>query len=757
MKIRLLIIAFFYLFSAHSLFAQPEDCYVHIEDVVGMYTTSYKNLLEAEACELRSTFPAEFQDQFSTNTFGFYYHANTFNDEHTGYSSIFENYRTGRINTPFYLLIGKKSSPLGIHERFEVHVELPQIGAFSDLDDILLSAIQNGIVEAMTTTYQEKGGRPENYVDAEIAGMRALRRYVEQIVDGTFGFSEDILLLDGFELIADDGLDVRRSGPQNPGYPVFDYAGIEHKYGGGYGFINTAASDGVEALLNSKGITSSIIITDNENYHQTTQFDLAKDEFENSIDQVVVWLHVYGTGTDAKLYAKFGNNFTQGDAAAFINESYEEFKGEEIPDDYNPIALRDTSTNNTSLRNSPSCNGCFENSCSIDLEWRAINCIVPCAGEFDCTGGFAIAEFGVGVVSGALDGVLGDVLFLVSLGKSAGQAINEFAKHTLLTPQWFRDLLESVAKAESWREGFLSKFSSDIEYQKELWEEIYDGVVAVYETLVDLDSESLKRVYNGIKNVIQSYFQNIVGNNGTVMQGYSVGSSVYFIVTTFLTGGAGGARGGLRKITDLTEEGLNKIKSLKSVDDFKDIMNEAINWAKSGVDNSVQALLHIRCKILVDGCFGEGTLVSSEKSLKAIEKLNIGDRVVVNLNMDHYDYQNGFDESAKLNIDPYVSESQKKVDQTSLDYECWYSIELKLENINGTESKVQLLRPQWWLDDHALFKEQDKTWLSMPEMGLEGLATLTSLSRFRTTKKMDQEDENNRDTYGVSLISGIFE
>jgi hypothetical protein len=116
---------------------------------------------------------------------------------------------------------------------------------------------------------------------------------------------------------------------------------------------------------------------------------------------------------------------------------------------------------------------------------------------------------------------------------------------------------------------------------------------------------------------------------------------------------------------------------------------------------------------------------------------------------------------SEVNPDPYTSADQKALDK--LDYS---SIETQTVTLlmkkspsgdlgagNGSVSEIQLLRPTTWLEHHGIAQKGKSTYLHLPEMGLEGFATVTNLAHFRVTKSdTASEDE----AWSGGLVTGVF-
>lgn len=73
----------------------------------------------------------------------------------------------------------------------------------------------------------------------------------------------------------------------------------------------------------------------------------------------------------------------------------------------------------------------------------------------------------------------------------------------------------------------------------------------------------------------------------------------------------------------------------------------------------------------------------------------------------------------------------KKKEWTSIDYEeitpfTWKWIDLELKKEDGTLTKINLLRPHWWIKELGADSINKSVYLDMPELGSQGWATVNS-------------------------------
>lgn len=141
------------------------------------------------------------------------------------------------------------------------------------------------------------------------------------------------------------------------------------------------------------------------------------------------------------------------------------------------------------------------------------------------------------------------------------------------------------------------------------------------------------------------------------------------------------------------------------------------------------------------GCFVEGTKVMVVDSLMDIENLVVGD--IVTISKKH--------ESSFINDNTLASTNNEIVtnsERTILNG--WSKINLELKKSNGSNAKVILLRPKWWLNEQRIEKNGDEFYLYSPELGLDGYAKVTSID---TTYFINQLS----DSLPYRVVTGTFE
>jgi hypothetical protein len=180
-------------------------------------------------------------------------------------------------------------------------------------------------------------------------------------------------------------------------------------------------------------------------------------------------------------------------------------------------------------------------------------------------------------------------------------------------------------------------------------------------------------------------------------------------------------------------------------------------WA-TGKHRGANPLALNRFRIKGKACFASGTPVLASKGFMPIEEIDLGDFVwankyVANISPLVASLEEEFD---KTMLDPWASDDQRWVDDQDFQSEAWYRISLELEYGDNHLSVLKLLRPKSWIKKHKIDIDSDKIWISMPEQGLEGYATLTSLENFHVRKKPNYIVEEQNADLAITEVTGIF-
>ena len=170
------------LIIALANIGQSQNCYEVIADLSGFDTSPYQTELETAACELKNSFPAEFQNQFKVYDFGFY-SQNEFMQG--GFQTVWDKV-VSEIPTDYYLIFGKQTDRTGIYTKFWVDIKLPSTGEFECLD-ILSETIREDIktkhqIKA-NAIHDQNGKSPYNYAEVEKQIISSLKLFVEETIE----------------------------------------------------------------------------------------------------------------------------------------------------------------------------------------------------------------------------------------------------------------------------------------------------------------------------------------------------------------------------------------------------------------------------------------------------------------------------------------------------------------------------------------------------------------------------------------------
>jgi len=175
---------FTFILLAWTLQAGAQSpCYVRLNDASGYTPTQTQlNDLEAAACRLIDSLPAEFRDSFKVFDFGFYLHNETFSG---GYPEAFQMaIQQAQASSKYYLLFGKQTDGNGMYTKFWVDLKLPETGEFGCLDAAKVDLFSINIKNIIVDKYDLVGRYPENYAIAFIEGMRELNANLVKLDSG---------------------------------------------------------------------------------------------------------------------------------------------------------------------------------------------------------------------------------------------------------------------------------------------------------------------------------------------------------------------------------------------------------------------------------------------------------------------------------------------------------------------------------------------------------------------------------------------
>ncbi len=569
--------------------------------------------LEVSVCALMNILPGAYRDSFLVLDYGMYPFLALIDrgEAHENAFQCMKEKVENEFNPPYYLLIGKQINPEDASVEFKVALKLPKWGPFAELNSALEEGFKNQVLQAIQDSYDDLG-ELIFLVQNEIAGVDKLRELITGLLNGAFSgsMSKELLELNGFrELLTDPNYPATFQNTNNK-YTSFnsvkDYAGLNVQYGGNFVPVNTFAEEAIIGFqsLTQNELTAAMIFTDNANYSpgSNNDFQIANGQFNGFEHNVIIWFHYFEPTDPAlpkKMYYKCKGNFTPEEAEELVDLEYEMFRNN------GGIARHGQAKANSS----PDCTNA---DCGgISSNWRAGCCWLPNVASFgeDIKMMLPISYLGTpsinetvvfigGIGCGIIDGAINTLVFLYDIGSGLEKTL----KHTLFTPLWFLDALQEVKKQNSFFTAIKAKFSDDVNYYGGILNNIYQLVTILS------DWNSLRTILNNIVDALVLWLEDLTFQNGTANAGYEYGILVFDLVIDFLTGGTSKAAKLSKKIV---KEFVDVLKN--SSDEFGKILLKAWDSAKDAKK--------ITCKILLGGCFVNGTPVWTAGGLIPINNL----------------------------------------------------------------------------------------------------------------------------------------
>lgn len=726
----------------------------------------YTNELSTIACELRDSMPSEFQNDFMVIDFGMY-PLLSFVDEEVGNDLAWQamiDKVENVLDADYYLLMGKQLNPANMEVTFRVALKLPNTGVFENLNEVFTEGITDEVLNAINSQYNSENNFSKASL-AEKAGVEKLIEYLTLIKGGLFGteITKDLLHFAGFTGVGgiDNGNFVR-TGNKTLDDEFRDYVGLESDGTPFYhNFLNV-----IPSWLPPQYINFKIIFTDNISYANGTDFSAASNDFSTSDAIFTFWFHYYknpDSNEPGEMGMKMTSTITGDDAYEMLELAWIDFHAN------SPVAAITGNTgNNPVAQNSTPANKSMTGGCSdcqgisftnfFSGTWTLKNEVLPCIGngascsiDFrDSDGDVVISEYWLGLGVGLMDGALEFTNFI------ALAANNLYQLATSADPDsetyYTLGLADILWSTEAFRKGLVTHFAGECETFDDALEQgelnhlfaskLYrDKVSALVSAFTDISK--LKSVLTTIKDSMGIWFGELTGSLGPKITGYTQGKLIFEVLTTISVVKL--VKNGVRTASDLSASFLKVINNPTAL---KDKLDELITGIKDSTRDFV-------CHRLGRGCFLPNTLVSTNKTATHINDIVLGQLVWTNTYVNKQ--KNYIDESGKKHFfDPFTSELQMEVDKCSLKESMeWKQLSLELKQLNGSISKIKLLRPLWWLKQNEINNCGDILYLSMPEMGCEGFAEVKSIVPFYFNKTCSTESDE--DDYELQPITGIFE
>jgi hypothetical protein len=667
-------------------------------------------------------------------------------------------------NSTYYLLIGRQYSPHDNSVEFRVEMKLPVIGELEGLDQSFQESFKEIVLTTLTDAYSTSFNAPE----ATEAGIIALQNLVNNFASFSSGTpNEDLLSLLGFEEMPCDLSELEETGTKSLTSNVKNYAGLS--------IDNIAINGEIESVLSSADITSfglsvTTIITDGQNYTQNSSendWSSADSEFHSSQTQVVIWYHYLAPVSpegSRKLFWKMKSNLSQQEALGLFENMWlsylNELHDEEI------VTLQNGGQTNRSVNGDCPC------LLSCLNKWTAKKNLMPCLelelSGLDFFGNVPVdgINFAVGFYSGLIDGLLETVYFLAS----SGFQVFKISQNTILgdvilgtnpaTATFYSGVkfISILRKAifddtyETWEwsgETTSKKFSNTVSLFK-------DGIQFLTTLVQNWDTILVQ-----IKNGLSQWLDNIVGRNGSQLQGYEVGKIVFELLIGIATGGTSLA-------VSVTEQGALRMKTLLNA--LKEVnLNNVFAGFWQRINNKSAGF---KCKILYGGCFSSGTPVflATRRNLNKIGTLTLAGALPITAtpiqNVQLLDYavahetvNSTYDISASTDLaihlncadnDPFTSPQQRQRDQYKLDDTNWH--EVIFEQVHGTSTAKLALHTDWITQNN--YQLDAIVNMNLPEQGISGPFRITSIKRLLPQKR--PEDEEAGKGFVFRPVTGIF-
>ena len=655
-------------------------------------------------------------------------------------------------------------------------------------------SIRSAIEQEVTSVFSSQKLTPQGANIAEEAGIRKMMELIRAVIAGKFdSMDEKYLKFNGFIEIKGDWSNLVDK-PRDPytlgADSIYDYAGLELNGKPLTDVIKGEMTKGLGTYINSpSNINNGIIITDSK---ENTFFNNAIDKFDDLNFKMILWYHY--VVESKKMYVKAVSNLTK--------EELEQIADDQLREIRDNLHLDPDSLYIGAIAKSSAGNPCGSfNSFSAKECWLKdpkLDDLVNELSKKDLSMKL-YAEFLFGVTCGFIDEMLSSAQMFFNLGqsilswdyKSTINSIDAYWKD--LWKRAYEECEKNNLSKDVFTKGayvhnlFLSDVGSAIyDSLKSSWQKVVEIFGAITGVLSNW-KEMAYIVFDIIKNMVGNWEKLI--SKATKWVGAKIGEILGGVLTAFLTGGAIAAT---KSYVSNMKGGVKFLEALGETWKFRDYLTDKIQNPSNPLGKFRKKL----CKWkLLDGCFVAGTSVKLKNGQKAIEKLILGENVLSNtkvtsgysamlkpvllagglllagseavasndnsatfehkISKEVIEHKIIYLPLADTSPDRLSSDEQRAVDNTEWTKTEWYSLHLTLKKENGSTTKVQLLRPQWWLDKNHIKQANDVVYLSLPEMGAEGDATVTELAHYRSIKNLEGEDDDP--DWAAAKVTGIFE
>lgn len=608
--------------------------------------------------------------------------------------------------------------------RFTVEIKLPEADGYEEVDALEKEALKNIVQQAINEKYNDFSGfsMQVSIPTAEIFAMEKFKSTLAYLRGGG-----DINLFteeNGFNKIQISDNNIVRTGAENhlvnSSITIDDYTGFK--------INDTQFSD---FLFNNINVDELIV----KSVHyilvskESSSINEALTQFNNSTRKLIILYYfdfetqlaanhnnIENNRSEKFVYSKSRNNYSKSDANAIIdakfNDTYDKWH-----------------TNSETLPQGATCTPNFE---------YGKNCIYP---SFSTQGeNNPVISFG----SGLLDGGLGTIHFLLSLVNPFGD-ISTVELISLMIPTPFTLIITGTIRTVNYftepaatmeaREAF-SVILKELGQSNEVIKQIFKVIKDASEELLSKNKFLIIGTTTAFKNLADELVKFVLDLFGNIGLGSTVDNLMYIIglftfdvVLDLLTGGTAA----ILSASKLALKGSVVIRKLfaffREGKSFKDIFSRIISGSKVNVGKTNDIL----CKMRI-GCFVKNTpvLMAGNNPFKApalaysmallpivspIQDIKPDDVV------KSYHHEQSYYATAGVNEKVYVPGWQD-YDYLDITPQTWQIGIFEIIEANGDIVKVEANRPKTWYKENYVNAVGDKAHFYMPEIGINGKATL---------------------------------
>ncbi len=696
--------------------------------------------MEAKASEIDQLIPG-----FKVYGYDFY-PILAYEEQSLGYDKQLSDVISERAADDAHLLIIKEHQEQEQMFEYRVSLKLPSSGNHGHYNQLERQTIENLILQELRKVAVSFQYDLSYNSLIEIAGM-------EKLVSILSGEPlPNIYRNSDFEAIPIDSTvaGLAFSGVVDDSHAYYkDYAGTTLNDDQG-----TSAS--LLGLLQSHAITTAqfgFVITSSGH---PVDVDQVNGKYEGMDAKIVLWMH-FDVGNPATagdtLYVKVRNTFSYEEAEGIFGDLYESHMNEyietDLPDDINPPAAVSHARST--------------GDCSLSFKW-GYNCLVI-GGTINPTTVFP--EFGIGLVAGLLDGLLGTIEFAYNV---VGGGLNIFQKiykgvtdyveslyAHYLAEQTFVAVLKKIKNDAV---GFIKKVSKDI--------------IATYNTLkVLVEGASVTEIAVTLYNAVVEWMGDTFSSG--INAGYFTGTIAFEAILAFFTGGTSAFKSAAK---DFMPKILEFAKELGSPKGLSEFVKNKLFAAQNTLASAAKAF---KCKILGKGCFVADTpVLMANRGYDNPYKVNFGntakglalaaaapvvavpiqDVQLLDYVVAHEAVTSTVGLTASTNgegkflgvvgMDPYTSDQQRERDQYELDDRNWN--EVVFEEISGSSVAKMALHNDWI--KRKGYSLDAVVHMHIPEQGISGQFRITAIKHVLPQKM--PLDEDPEDNYGYRPVTALF-